>query len=252
MNTDKRLRTDFLLNILKREYLSLNYLYLSDIETVLSNIQSVLIITPHPDDEIIGCGGCIQFLKNKNCKITVLFCTQESHRSISPAKYNDTLPRQKEAIFVANELGYNTLFLNAAECLLQDKEEYENLKAKMAACLKDTIFDTVFLPYYNDLHPDHRCCFNSVAELLLSQKINISSPYIYVYEVWKPVKNANRKLLLSTSMYDNKIKAMKCYRTQLQTVDYVRLIEEINKMKGETAEFFEEIELSKLSNYVSF
>jgi LmbE family N-acetylglucosaminyl deacetylase len=223
---------------------------LSSIENTLIEFQSVLIIAPHPDDEVIGCGGCIQFLRNNNCNVTVLFCTQESYRSISPAKCNDTLPRQKEAMSVADEFGYNVIFINAPECLLKNNEEYENLKINIAKCLKNTLFDTIFLPYYDDLHPDHRYCFKSIVELLLSQKINISSTSIYVYEVWKPVKKANRKLLLNNDMYDNKIKAMKYYTTQLQTVDYVQLIEEANKMRGEKAEFFEEVEISELLSYV--
>ena len=37
--------------------------------------QKLLVIAPHPDDEVIGCAGLIQKIKNGGGKVFVLFLT---------------------------------------------------------------------------------------------------------------------------------------------------------------------------------
>jgi hypothetical protein len=48
--------------------------------------ENVLILAPHPDDEIIGCGGAIIKHRNKGSKIFVIYLTdgREGNKKIDP------------------------------------------------------------------------------------------------------------------------------------------------------------------------
>ena len=43
---------------------------------MLDNFRKVLIIAPHPDDEVLGCGGTIKRLTSSGTNLTVLIATR--------------------------------------------------------------------------------------------------------------------------------------------------------------------------------
>ncbi|MEM2261978.1 MAG: PIG-L family deacetylase [Ignisphaera sp.] len=112
-----------------------------------NKIRRVLIVSPHPDDEVLGCGGTIKELNNMGKEVEVLFLTHGE-------KFVDPERRKAEAIRVKEELGYEKAeFWDFPDGeLKQYKKEIKNrLKSYILSRELDLVFSTA--PY--DFHIDH-------------------------------------------------------------------------------------------------
>ena len=68
--------------------------------------ERVLIIAPHPDDEVFGCGGTIQRLKNGGAKVYVLFVTVGTTQDFSDRGMSTAIERLEEIEKVAEFYGF--------------------------------------------------------------------------------------------------------------------------------------------------
>src|ERR1051325_3837894 len=62
----------------------------------IENIQRVLVIAPHPDDETIGAGGLIQQALAQGSLVKVVVVTNGDGQRFAPVKINNTIyPRPR-------------------------------------------------------------------------------------------------------------------------------------------------------------
>ncbi len=54
---------------------------LAALDLELFRSKRVVIVAPHPDDEVLGCGGLMQQLITLNCKIVVLAVSNGTQKS---------------------------------------------------------------------------------------------------------------------------------------------------------------------------
>src|SRR6266851_2510254 len=61
--------------------------------------KTVLLISPHPDDDIIGCGGALAYLSGRENRLVVVFLTAGELGTFDPAARAETINgiRRKEA-----------------------------------------------------------------------------------------------------------------------------------------------------------
>ena len=57
--------------------------------------SKVLVLAPHPDDEVIGCGGTLKILSLKNSDIQIIYITNGVPKKINNFK-KKTLVRKKK------------------------------------------------------------------------------------------------------------------------------------------------------------
>src|SRR3989344_9283508 len=69
--------------------------------------QRLLVVAPHPDDEVIGCGGLIQKIKEGSGKVYILFLTVGETRDFSKKGISSLATRKKEIEKVAKFLQYD-------------------------------------------------------------------------------------------------------------------------------------------------
>lgn len=117
--------------------------------------KKFLIIAPHPDDEILGCGGTInKIIKNKGEVAILTICNH-----MPPLyKKNQALQTLREMKKVHNLLGIKrSKNLKYPACLLFKQPQYQinNLILKELNSFKP---DYVFIPF-PDRHQDHRIAF---------------------------------------------------------------------------------------------
>src|SRR3990167_2835745 len=69
--------------------------------------QKLLVLAPHPDDEVIGCGGLIKKIKDAGGKVYVLFLTVGDTRDFTKEGLSTAKERIKEIEDVAKFLKYD-------------------------------------------------------------------------------------------------------------------------------------------------
>lgn len=190
--------------------------------------KKILIISPHPDDEIIGCGGLIAYCKKKKIKINVLYVTVGASRQLITGK-TDYKTRFKEIQNVSNygKFSYKILFKdkyfveldNVAQKIIIDPiEDYiEKIKPEF-----------VFLPFGNSYNQDHRATYLASITALRPAP-NTLKHYVknvLIYEEpysWCTGKNFEPNSYLDTKNFEKeKIKLMKLHRTQDRKFPFAR------------------------------
>src|SRR3972149_8324226 len=76
--------------------------------------QTLLVIAPHPDDEVIGCGGLIKKIKDSGGQVYVLYITVGDTKDFSKKGFSSSKKRQKEINEVVKFLeidGWDIAFL---------------------------------------------------------------------------------------------------------------------------------------------
>lgn len=70
--------------------------------------KTILIISPHPDDDIIGCGGALAFLGGRQNRLIVVYLTagEKGTLDASEKPSNIEIVRKREAIAAYSRLGF--------------------------------------------------------------------------------------------------------------------------------------------------
>ena len=110
--------------------------------------MKVLIIAPHPDDEILGCGGTIaKHVHNGNdVFVCIVTCSKIEKFKTMHENY---------ALKINKQLGVKDIsFLNfpTVELAHVETREFNSAFSTLMAKLNPSI---VYLPFYGDMHTDH-------------------------------------------------------------------------------------------------
>jgi N-acetylglucosamine malate deacetylase 1 len=127
--------------------------------SMIDRISRALVIAPHPDDEVLGCGGTIARLTKAGKPVDVAILT----RGMPPA-YTDVQVDavRAEAAAAHAELGvHKTHYLNFPAAGLDQTPQAE-LNGAIRDLLLEVTPDTVFVPFVGDIHIDHQLVFASV------------------------------------------------------------------------------------------
>jgi LmbE family N-acetylglucosaminyl deacetylase len=70
--------------------------------------KTILVISPHPDDDIIGCGGALAFLSRRNNRVIAVFLTSGERGTLDASAKSETIGaiRKREAAAAYKALGY--------------------------------------------------------------------------------------------------------------------------------------------------
>ena len=70
-----------------------------------SHYKSALVLIPHPDDEIIGCGGILSYMNEIGIDINFLYITSGENGLKRNMRDKNPYIREKEAALALTELG---------------------------------------------------------------------------------------------------------------------------------------------------
>lgn len=124
----------------------------------LQDADRVLIIAPHPDDEVLGCGGTMARLADAGVRVEVAIVTEGK-----PPRYSgEGVERvRREAAAAHALLGVSfTHFLDLPAAEL-DSVPHADLNAAIGALINEAKPDAIFLPFVGDIHLDHQLVFRS-------------------------------------------------------------------------------------------
>lgn len=186
----------------------------------------IMVFAPHPDDELIGCGGSIaKHIKNGN-EVIVVYMTSGDSGKIEISKSELALIREEEASKGAKILGIKeVIFLRNPDGYLDTGKE--NL-IKLMEIIREKKPDVVYVTNKDEGHRDHR----NTNELVMNAIGRASGPWfqeakgdpwevshILEYEVHPPMSTTNYCEDIS-DFIDLKIKALEEHKSQIGDIHY--------------------------------
>lgn len=149
----------------------------------------MLVFAPHPDDEVLGCGGVIARKRLEGSPVHIVYLTDGSkshpdHPTLTPQAVAET--RENEARQAMRLLGVEStalVFLKARDGTLArlDPAAATELTEKIATVLMKTRPDEIFLPFHHDGSSEHDAAFRLVAEALDRTRLK---PRVLAFPVW--------------------------------------------------------------------
>jgi N-acetylglucosamine malate deacetylase 1 len=120
-----------------------------------------LVVAPHPDDEILGCGGTLLRRAASRVEVGWLIVTGISEQNGWPAE--QVRRRDAEIAQVAAEIGFTQVFNLRLPTAQLDTLPMSELVMQFSAVFKAFQPEEVFLPHSADAHSDHRVVFDAAA-----------------------------------------------------------------------------------------
>lgn len=152
-------------------------------------LSPILIASPHPDDETLGCGGLIACCARLACSVTVLAMTngEASHPGDSTWQERLGKIRKQEQQNALKTLGLTdphviSLALPDGGLDHLDFEQYERLHDLILGVIQSRSIRAVFVPAVDDCHADHRVTAKLLAKVALSHPVK----HFFSYQIWPP------------------------------------------------------------------
>ena len=198
--------------------------------------MKILVIAPHPDDEVLGAGGTIK--KFTEAKHSVHLCIVT--KAYPPDWDLKIIKKKKEEVFSAGkQLGINQIyFLNYPTAKLDTIPQKEIIDS-FQSLIKKIKPDTIFSPNYGDINKDHRIVFEAILVATKPTKNNLIKNLL-TYETLSSSEWGGwgyRSNSFSPNIYINiektieaKIKAMKAYRTEIKPSIHPRSVNSIKTL----------------------
>lgn len=182
--------------------------------------KAVLVLAPHPDDEVFGCGGAIRRHVEANVDVAVVVLTDG-------AIYGDAGVRQLESLAAAKLLGYGAPeFWNFPDRGLVFAD---TLVQRLVEKIALNGVDLVYTPSPWEVHPDHQQACRLGVEAVRQSAFGVRLAF---YEVGMPLWP--NMLLDITALVDAKEAAMRCFGSQLLQQDYVLHMQALNRYRTYT------------------
>ncbi len=175
----------------------------------------VLVLAPHIDDDVIGCGGTLAKHSEAGDEVFALYfadCTKE---------------RIAEAREAARAIGIGRLefldYPSKSKALLKQKDAARRLKD----ILDEYRPRTVYLPSMFDRHNDHLALNHILAGLYGEHRYGFT---VCAYEVWTPL--VPNLVLDISSTFPKKARALAEYKSQLASNDWVEAAASLNRYRA--------------------
>ena len=199
--------------------------------------KSLMVVAPHPDDEILGCGGLIGKIKSAGGKVYVLYLTVGTTKEFTKRGLSTEDERTDEIKKVANFLkydGWRIAFPGDQYHLqldrLSQKQIIHEIEQGDKISLEIIKPDIVAFPSHNDYNQDHnaaaKATFSASRPVPRQNKFvpDIVLSYEAPMDFWSLEKpnQINFMVELTDRQVNNKTKAMTLYKSQTRGKGHTR------------------------------
>ena len=185
-------------------------------------IRSLLVLAPHPDDEVLGCGGLMALAVAQGVRVYVVVLSDG-------AAGGGAAQQEQECCTAAHAIGY----LQRTDALsfwrLPDRGVLPDaaLIQRIAQTIDTCLVEWVLAPSPFEIHPDHRAvCLAAMAACAMTNR------RLGFYEVGQPLMP--NCLVDISAVLDVKQQAMRCFESQMAVQDYGEHIAALNRYRSYT------------------
>jgi N-acetylglucosamine malate deacetylase 1 len=189
-------------------------------------MKKIIVIAPHPDDEVLGCGGTIKKHVKEGDEVYLCIVT-----SVHSPKWSEQFieERGKEIENSRISLGIKQVFLLGYPAAKLDTVSQMDINDNLQGIIEKVKPDIAYIPFASDINKDHRIVHESSLVALRPQS-GVSTVISYEalsetdwgLDLFKP----NVYVGIS-EFFEDKIKAMKCYHSEIRKFPHPRSLEGI-------------------------
>ncbi|MCU0861552.1 MAG: PIG-L family deacetylase [Methanomassiliicoccales archaeon] len=178
--------------------------------------ERILVISPHPDDDAIGCGGAIIKAVSLGRKVRILYL------SLPEIDAPSREARKEEALAGLRAMGVTDFFLPEAE-FPEGRAQVSALITKGMAGFSP---DMVLVPSPLENHDQHLMAFEAYMDLV---RQGLEAPTC-MYEVWGAL--VPNLVVDITKEWGRKAAAIAAHASQVRKVDYVAMAGALNEYRA--------------------
>lgn len=198
-------------------------------------MANILVIAPHPDDEILGVGGTMVRKIENGDSVYVCIVTKGTQPMFSLESVEKV---RGEAMQCHKVMGIAKTFWLDFPASMLEKADRSELNNKISEVIKETKPDEVYLPHWGDMQKDHQMVVEA-AMVALRPKYLPHVKKIYAYETlsetgWN-VPNIQNEFIPNvyvdiTNHLEKKLDMMKIYQSQLGQFPETRSLKAIEAL----------------------
>jgi LmbE family N-acetylglucosaminyl deacetylase len=187
----------------------------------MNTAARILVLSPHADDEVLGCGGFIARRAAEGCEVHVLVATVGDVRNVDGSMKSSSAERRAELAEAARILGvarHEVLFADVENRL--DTLPRIEIVTRLDRALATGGYEEVFLPCPSH-HQDHRVLLDAGLAALRTRpavrSVRLVALYEYAWSAWPEAAASTGRWYVSiTPFVARKLAALRAYRSQLQ------------------------------------
>ena len=192
--------------------------------------RRVLVISPHPDDEAIGCGGAIRDHVLRGARVRVVFLTSGERGGHGRSAEETIRVREAEAKAATEVLGVEKIeFWREPDGAFRAST---GLVARLGDVMRQWRPHVVYVPHDREMHPDHRAAFRLVRRSVCDVYERNQSPAVMEFEVWTPLERIDHVVDVSRHI-KTKMAAIRAYRSQCAVMRFDEALLGLNRYRGE-------------------
>lgn len=192
------------------------------------SIKSILVVSPHPDDETLGCGGTILKFKNIGYAIYWLIVTEMKN----DFGYSDVVitKREQEIIKVTEAYNFDRVIKFGIPTSNVDIYPKKDLVSKFSTAINELKPNIILTPFINDIHSDHQIISAAVLSCAKWFRYPFIESILYYETISETDFNIDsQKKTFSPNVYvditeqiERKIDIMKIYESEIQNFPFPR------------------------------
>jgi LmbE family N-acetylglucosaminyl deacetylase len=186
---------------------------------------NVWVLSPHPDDDVIGCGGTLikHVAMGHKVRIIYLCSGDKGIKDKNPKEVMNI--RKSEAQNAALVMGLSESSLH----FLNFEDEKLRIKIDKAAeeirqLFNDFPPNLIYLPSFLDKHNDH------FATNQIVKKLGLKNTILAAYEVWTPL--IPNRIVDISNLINQKEKAIQAHVSQIKALQYDKAILGLNQYRA--------------------
>ena len=196
--------------------------------------MKVLIVAPHPDDEVLGCGGTIARHVAQGDEVHVAIVTRGIPELFPPEVIEGTRGEMRAAHKL---LGISQTHEMDFPAPRTDTVAIHLVADQVRRVVRDVKAETVYLPHYGDMHHEHGIVYT--AGLVACRPTHSPVKRVLTYEVlsetdWGPSRPDQafvpNVFIDVTPFLQKKLDAMRCFKSQLHAPPAPRSIQALTAL----------------------
>ncbi len=190
-------------------------------------MKRIAVVAPHPDDEVLGCGGSLLKHRGEGAELHWIIVT-----TMAPGQGYDEqrmAAREAEIETVARRLGFASVTRLGFPTATLGDDCLGELVARLGDALRTSRAQWVYGPHGGDVHSDHRVVFEAVQSCCK----RFRNPWVERVLSYEAVSETEQGLVASAAFTPNvfvdvsaqleeKIAIMECYAGELGEFPFPR------------------------------